>query len=210
VSYMRGHLFKLFYHIMVLEENIDLREELAKANNIADFEIVTAGIKERYENRSAEEWVQEMSRKSVGVEFGPGLGPLPFPPWICQPYERPPPTTSPLHRPRPVDSLKSEFKEGTEGVSRNRLKRMKKNPHKDWNAVRVPMILCSASPCTNPVGPRCDCCKICCKVRCFRDYIDCDHHRNYGAKSTRSRSPSTVISDSESQDLRPSAVQSET
>jgi len=203
VSYMRGHLFKLFYHIMVLEENIDLREELAKANNIADFEIVTAEIRERYEKRSSEEWVQEMS----SVELTPGHKPLPFPPWICQPYERPPPTTSPLHRPRPVDSLKIEFKEGTGGESRNRLKRMKKNPNKDWNAVRVPMTLCSDSACTNPVGSKCDCCKICCKVRCFRDYIDCDHHRNFGSKTTRSRSPSRVISESESQVL---VVQSET
>jgi tRNA-dihydrouridine synthase 1 len=187
LSYTRGHLFKLFYHLMVLDENMDLREELARADGVPAFERVTLAIKERYEEQSLkpsnEQIIPEKSKS------------LPFPPWICQPYERPPPIPSTLAQgqdqgpdsvPIRPPKVKTELIGiGKGGESVNLLKRMKRKPNRDWDKVRVPLVLCAN--CVNPVGPKCDCCKKCCRDRCYTQIRDCESHKIFIMSTDRRR-----------------------
>uniref|UniRef100_A0A673IFW2 tRNA-dihydrouridine(16/17) synthase [NAD(P)(+)]-like n=1 Tax=Sinocyclocheilus rhinocerous TaxID=307959 RepID=A0A673IFW2_9TELE len=75
LSYVRAHIFKLWHHTLQIHQ--DLREELAKAKNVAGVAEVNRQLKQRCQEMAKDESEWTKTR-------------LPFPHWICQPYVRPP------------------------------------------------------------------------------------------------------------------------
>lgn len=49
MSYVRGHLFKLLHHLLQINANCDVRQIIARANNLSDFRGAVAMLKLRYE-----------------------------------------------------------------------------------------------------------------------------------------------------------------
>lgn len=48
-SIIRGHIFKIMQHPLAREENFDVRYEIAKAQDLSQFESGVKKIRERYE-----------------------------------------------------------------------------------------------------------------------------------------------------------------
>jgi len=48
-SIIRGHIFKLMQHVLAREENFDVRYEIAKAQDLKQFESSVQKIRQRYE-----------------------------------------------------------------------------------------------------------------------------------------------------------------
>jgi tRNA-dihydrouridine synthase 1 len=96
-SIIRGHVFKMLHHVLSLEENFDVRYEIAKAQELKQFEVSVNKIRQRYEQYHTG---QEKYTKASG-EFSLILGlisfsksfdvDLPYDVWLCQPYVRMPP-----------------------------------------------------------------------------------------------------------------------
>ncbi|KAG1670790.1 tRNA-dihydrouridine(16/17) synthase [NAD(P)(+)]-like [Nymphon striatum] len=163
-SYIRGHLFKIFHHCLTLESTQDLRDQLAKANTMEQFEQFVHDIKELFLNFK-QDW------KTLCPS-------LPFPPWICQPYERPSPKTecttsgekniiySPKKRQFTQDELDL-------GLSKKKMKKLLKYPKKNFTSDRI--LLKSCSNCPNPKGLKCDyeMCKSCCRNKTFTSNGSC-------------------------------------
>ncbi|XP_067118570.1 tRNA-dihydrouridine(16/17) synthase [NAD(P)(+)]-like [Centruroides vittatus] len=169
-SYIRGHLFKLFHHCLTLNENKDLREELAKASSLNRFIAVSERLKERYESA---EWV-----KNSGTYHDT----LPFPPWICQPYVRP----SVVNREKytedidtRIDNSKRHYQDGQENshLSKKKLKKLSRNPNKKFEVPRERFVNCMLCP--NPKGMRCcfQMCKSCCRNKTFTENLECIGHK---------------------------------
>uniref|UniRef100_A0A673IX36 tRNA-dihydrouridine(16/17) synthase [NAD(P)(+)]-like n=1 Tax=Sinocyclocheilus rhinocerous TaxID=307959 RepID=A0A673IX36_9TELE len=72
LSYVRAHIFRLWHHTLQIHQ--DLREELAKAKNVAGIAEVNRQLKQRCQEEMAKD-------ESEWTRTG-----LPFPHWICQPY----------------------------------------------------------------------------------------------------------------------------
>ena len=149
-----------------MRDNIDLREQLAKGNTLSSFEDMSLKVQERFEGiaNGDMEWIPP-----------PEVADLPFPPWICQPYVRPllvpppnsraPPISIPDSdsrvqqvqiRPDPAeeaeeedDELYPEHRSKIIKLSRKRLKRMERNPRRNWAPKpKPPVLLCPH--CVNP------------------------------------------------------------
>ncbi|CAG7731155.1 unnamed protein product [Allacma fusca] len=167
LSYSRGHLFKLFHHLLVNEEGKDLRDRLATASYMSDLLEMTHLLKSRFEPYLTGE-------KTPSKEL---LQNLPLPPWLCQPYVRPPPYVPPIE-PKPPKRL--------DPVLSNKMKkRLLRNPRfkvvkKDPNSLK----LCRL--CQNPQGLKCEFqfCKKCCRLKCKAEDIDCPGHKCF-IKSNR-------------------------
>ncbi|KOB65216.1 T-diRNAhydrouridine synthase [Operophtera brumata] len=74
MSFIRGHLFKIFHKIFTFEENNGVRQILATGQNLDDFKQVCGNIREKY-------LPYHEGQKQCGFD-------LILPPWICQPYVR--------------------------------------------------------------------------------------------------------------------------
>jgi len=177
LSYSRGHLFKLFHHCLVLSENLDLREQLAKASNPEELRKMTQSLKERYQDAI---WEPALS---TSVQ-------LPFPPWICQPYVRPEPEVAmkkledirQRQKQEAANSGKSATKrpleDATDQLSKKKKKKLMRNPSKQFTGERKEsMDKCTA--CCNPKGTKCvfDFCRTCCRNKCYNDDVDCIGHK---------------------------------
>lgn len=180
MSYVRGHLFKLFHHCLVLSKNQDVRANLAKASNVEEFVVTVQELKSRYE---------------VVNENAVSSSDLPFPPWICQPYVRPPPVvpcngqTTDVSVANTEASAKRVIVDGEEvALSKKKLKKLQKNPHKVFGEKKQTFEKCSK--CFNPKGSKCvfSLCKSCCKVKTFNEFLDCSGHRfTFLSKKIRSQ-----------------------
>ncbi|CAH1962054.1 unnamed protein product [Acanthoscelides obtectus] len=81
LSYVRGHLFKLFHHVLSISENNDIRIRLGAANTMEQFHQIVNELKAIYEpyHSGLMKWDQSMEIDSQN---------LIMPPWLCQPYIR--------------------------------------------------------------------------------------------------------------------------
>ena len=77
-------MFKILHHVLQMKVNFDMRQVMAKGNNLAAFRDAVATLKERL--MPFHEGVEEFEAPEEIKAFR-----LRFPPWICQPYVRPPP-----------------------------------------------------------------------------------------------------------------------
>ncbi|KAF2892912.1 hypothetical protein ILUMI_13248 [Ignelater luminosus] len=80
-SYIRGHLFKLFHHVLSIPENNDIRINLGATNNLGDFRKIVVQLKDLYlhYHEGQKQWDQTTE---LGTQN------LVLPPWLCQPYVR--------------------------------------------------------------------------------------------------------------------------
>lgn len=181
-SYIRGHLFKLFHHVLSLPENNPLRIELGAANTLGQFKDITNKIRLMYEPHHIGEKPWEHTAE-------PHSQNLILPPWLCQPYVRDTPENHvkkvEVKRQEAEDKLVEGNKrqyEDTDGnpISRKKMKRLRRilrRPEKPDNCPERPMEKCSS--CENPLGSKCGykLCKKCCKDKCFVENLDCPGHR---------------------------------
>ncbi|XP_065226546.1 tRNA-dihydrouridine(16/17) synthase [NAD(P)(+)]-like isoform X2 [Planococcus citri] len=190
LSYIRGHLFKLFHHIFAVSENEDLRQGIALGKNKDTFLETTLKIKERFEtlHQNGASW----SNNNVSDDCNVHL-----PPWICQPWVRMAPELHLEKMLRLSNRAKEERLNGTnekenvqssskrelegdtedsEGVSKKKQKKMAKKSSANPNCRRNYI---SCAICQNPVGLKCEYkfCKLCCKAKCIKEVLDCPGHR---------------------------------
>lgn len=84
LSYARGHLFKMLHHLLQIQTNFDLRERIGKSHSFTEFRDCVEELKNRFmKYHKGEEKFTMPEEISI---FN-----LKQPPWICQPYVRPPP-----------------------------------------------------------------------------------------------------------------------
>jgi tRNA-dihydrouridine synthase 1 len=179
LGYSRGHLFKMLHHVLQMKDNFDVRQLIAKGQNLSVFRGAVATLKERllpyHEGKSNFVMPEEVKARK-----------LRFPPWICQPYVRPPPEEH-LKKvaeicerdklARAAEKRVAEAELGVEeAISKNKLKKMDKNPNKNFPHARESCKICVTCP--NPSSQRCEygLCRQCCKTKCFNEELDCSGH----------------------------------
>ncbi|XP_026119814.1 tRNA-dihydrouridine(16/17) synthase [NAD(P)(+)]-like isoform X2 [Carassius auratus] len=171
LSCVRAHVFKLWHHTLQIHQ--DLREELAKAKNIAGIAEVNRQLKQRCQEEMAKD-------ESEWTWTG-----LPFPHWICQPYVRPPPKDPNTENGQRATETKAvsvkrtlEDSEGpNDSLSKNKQKKKARNPHKNFCPELKPKYI-KCEQCGNPKGNKCvfSLCRGCCKRKAFKEVADCPGH----------------------------------
>lgn len=177
LSYARGHLFKLFHHVLQIKSNAGIREIIAKGQSFSDFRNASEKIKDLYlpyfEGKATWENPPELT-----------IFNLKYPPWLCQPYVRPPPEEH-LKKLEEIKTKEKQKRQSPEednenennGISKRKMKKMERNPHKKFPNGRDNCKLCRTCP--NPCGTKCDkeLCRQCCKTKCFTEELDCEGHK---------------------------------
>ncbi|XP_043090937.1 tRNA-dihydrouridine(16/17) synthase [NAD(P)(+)]-like [Puntigrus tetrazona] len=171
LSFVRAHIFKLWHHTLQIHQ--DLREELAKAKNIAGIAEVNRQLKKRCQEEMAKD-------ESEWIRTG-----LPFPHWICQPYVRPPPKDPNSENGQKASETKAvsvkralEESDGpNDSLSKNKQKKKARNPHKNFCPELKPKYV-KCEQCGNPKGNKCvfSLCRGCCKRKAFKEVADCPGH----------------------------------
>ncbi|EFA01195.1 tRNA-dihydrouridine(16/17) synthase [NAD(P)(+)]-like [Tribolium castaneum] len=177
LSYIRGHLFKLFHHVLSIPKNNDLRIQLGAANTLEEFKRIVNVMKDLYEpfHQGTKLWQDTTERNTEN---------LILPPWLCQPYVR----VCPEEHLKRVEenSNKQETKrqyEDSEGnqISRKKMKKLRRISRRPQKPDSVPLErnLIKCANCVNPLGSKCiyQLCKKCCKDKCFLENLDCAGHR---------------------------------
>lgn len=84
LSYIRGHLFKLFHHLLNLPENSKTRISLGAAKSVEQFFNISKELRDKYidYHNGVKLWDETNE---------PGTFNLILPPWLCQSYIRMPP-----------------------------------------------------------------------------------------------------------------------
>ncbi|KAB0796385.1 hypothetical protein PPYR_10446 [Photinus pyralis] len=174
-SFVRGHLFKLFHHVLAIPNNNNLRIQLGAANTMGDFKKIVTHLREMYicYHEGREKW-DPMTEE--------GTENLILPPWLCQSYMRSPPEE---HLQKTAVDNCNEHKrhyEDSDGnpISRKRMKKLRRiarRPEKPEMLASRSLERCSL--CANPLGSKCEykLCKKCCKDKCFTENLDCEGHR---------------------------------
>ena len=171
LSYARGHLFKLFHHVLQIKTNANIREIIAKGQTLAKFRQATELIKNLYSNQNLENWQNPEELEIFNLKF---------PPWLCQPYVRPPPEEH-LKKMAEIqekqNKRKPEEPENMGGLSKRKMKKLGRNPHKKFPHERENCKLCVSCP--NPCGNKCiyQMCRQCCRAKCFNEELDCVGHK---------------------------------
>ncbi|GFT06399.1 hypothetical protein TNCV_3355481 [Trichonephila clavipes] len=175
LSYVRGHIFKLCHHCLVLEENKEIRQKIATASSTEEFTTAILELKNKYESQTTVNDTTILTEK-----YG-----LPFPPWICQPYVRPPPVTG-TPKQNTDKKIESKTAEGSAAekrsisenvLSRKKLKKLQKNPEKQFGIKKFIFEKCQN--CLNPKGSKCsyELCKSCCRKKSLNELLDCVGHK---------------------------------
>lgn len=175
LSYVRGHLFKMLHHCLQIRSNFDVRDIVAKSSSLEDFRRAVSMIRERHEGHhtGAKEWTMPEELE---------LFKLRHPPWICQPYVRPPPEEY-LAKMKKIKE-ESEKKENIVGgaevgprMSKKKMKKMERNPNRTFSKARHNCKICVKCP--NPAGLVCvyEMCRRCCRTKCFIEELDCRPHK---------------------------------
>ncbi|KAL1517586.1 hypothetical protein ABEB36_001328 [Hypothenemus hampei] len=180
-SYIRGHLFKLFHHVLSLPENNYLRIQLGSANTLTQFKKSAHVIQDLYED-------YHNGHKTWSNCTEPNTENLVLPPWLCQPYIR----DSPEEHLKKVMEKQNEEKtdvskrlyEDSEGnpISRKKMKKLRRvmrRPEKPENSSDIPKARHICRLCANPLGLKClyQLCKKCCRDKCWVETLDCIGHK---------------------------------
>ncbi|KAG5885453.1 hypothetical protein JTB14_037034 [Gonioctena quinquepunctata] len=183
MSYIRGHLFKLFHHVLSIPSNNSLRIRLGAANTLDQFENIITELQNMYEpfHEGLQKWDQTVENDTKN---------LILPPWLCQSYVRDTPENhikkvEENRKKEPNEISNSENKrnyEDAEGnpISRKKMKKLRRinrRPEKPPNLPEKNFDKCSE--CLNPLGSKCKykLCKKCCKDKCYQGNLDCEGHR---------------------------------
>uniref|UniRef100_A0A673IT46 tRNA-dihydrouridine(16/17) synthase [NAD(P)(+)]-like n=2 Tax=Sinocyclocheilus rhinocerous TaxID=307959 RepID=A0A673IT46_9TELE len=171
LSYVRAHIFRLWHHTLQIHQ--DLREELAKAKNVAGIAEVNRQLKQRCQEEMAKD-------ESEWTRTG-----LPFPHWICQPYVRPPPKDPNTENGQRASETKAvsvkraleDSDAPNDSLSKNKQEKKARNPHKNFCPELKPKYI-KCEQCGNPKGNKCvfNLCRGCCKRKAFKEVADCPGH----------------------------------
>lgn len=187
VSYIRGHLFKIFHHLLNLRPNAKIREAMAVSREINEFRNVIAILKDKYEpfhNGETPYEDEEVDPNIVTETQGMNLS---LPPWLCQPYIRPAPEVHKktieekvriAHDPNTVK--RHFFDEDGNQISRKKMKRLRRKSRRPNRPEgKHERSLESCDLCINPVGIKCEfrLCRICCREKCYTENFDCAGHK---------------------------------
>ena len=85
LSYARGHLFKIFHHVLQIKTNFHIRDMFAKGQSFEEFRHASEMIRDIYlpfYEKGHESWQNPEELKAFNLKY---------PPYLCQPYVRPPP-----------------------------------------------------------------------------------------------------------------------
>ena len=172
-----------------IRKNSDLREIIAKGHSTEEFRVAVNGVRDRYlRYHSGEESFPEPEELKM---FN-----LKHPPWLCQPYVRPPPEVY-LEKMRKI--AEEERKERAEAkvddnkrsgsdpdreediqMSKSKRKKLEKKEQKErWkllNQQKTEYQSCSAESCNNPCSQKCPflLCRKCCRDKATREPIICE------------------------------------
>jgi len=190
LGYVRGHMFKILMHLLKLKENFDVREKVAKAALLTDFREAIATLKAKYidYHTGLKEYEPPEELKIYNLKF---------PPWICQPYVRPPPEEylEKLKKIQDEEHIKRRQGDldspGENGMSKKQKKRMEKNQHKMSKKVEYCQ---KCVTCGNPSGLKCcqERCRKCCVSKAYKENLDCPGHKVFiktNREKARSRPP---------------------
>jgi tRNA-dihydrouridine synthase 1 len=110
---------------------------------------------------------------------------LKIPPWICQPYYRPPPAVhvalqEEKQKAAEQREIKHKYfdKEGN-AISRKRMKKLKRLEKRAKTKIERHGELCVMEECDNTRGLKCvyEYCRVCCRKKCFVDTLNCSGHK---------------------------------
>ncbi|XP_052864606.1 tRNA-dihydrouridine(16/17) synthase [NAD(P)(+)]-like [Anopheles cruzii] len=152
VSFIRGHMFKLFHHLMHLKSNAPLREQLAVCRSVPEFRSVVLELEQKYRpyhdgqlqwnGEEQDEPAEEQQQKQEDLQEPPDCN-LRLPPWLCQPYVRIPPEA---HRQKlaearrlaedPTREKRQFFDVHGNEISRKRMKKMRRVQRRPKNRNR--------------------------------------------------------------------------
>ncbi|XP_035915157.1 tRNA-dihydrouridine(16/17) synthase [NAD(P)(+)]-like [Anopheles stephensi] len=150
ISYIRGHLFKIFHHLMHLKSNAALREKLAGSHSVAEFRTVVIHLEQKYLpfHEGTQLWTGEDEHDDNGDDPKEETirqdQNLHLPPWLCQPYMRAPPE---VHRQKleeahrlandPTREKRQFFDVHGNEISRKRMKKMRRVQRRPKNKNRA-------------------------------------------------------------------------
>ena len=190
LSYARGHVFKLLHHVLQIPSNFDIRHVIAKGQSTSEFRDAALEIKSRYMTylNKESEWYEPPELAGFKLKY---------PPWLCQPYVRPTPEEhlkklheiqekeKSEHLKRKLEQEEGNVKKDSESnttvvISKKKLKKMQRNPHKVFPEHPKPKQECKlCKTCKNPASLKChnESCKTCCQTKCYQEELDCRPHR---------------------------------
>ena len=159
ISYVRGHLFKIFFHALRLEPNHDLRELLSKVNDLKEFEEIVQEFRRRYEQTDQDQCIP--------------MGTYPLPVHVVQAYYRPPPAKCNVSK-KLLKERQSVENESAEDVSKLKKQKLPKSNSTD-KQVKKKKNFESCSLCLNPRSNKCEqlFCRSCCKNHSQKNTLDC-------------------------------------
>ncbi|XP_043282516.1 uncharacterized protein [Venturia canescens] len=178
-SYVRGHLFKLFQHVLCLPGNEEVRSILATNSTMESFRFVAESIRDRYLpcHEGLDEW--PVTKNGYDLEL---------PPWLCKSYVRDSPEdhinkieAKKKDRALSLATMKHTFTDDDgNAISRKKLKKWRKiarRPNRTIPTVKRGNDLCHGCP--NPLGSKCGykLCRQCCRNKCFEQNLNCPGHR---------------------------------
>ena len=172
-----------------------MREIIAKGQSVEEFRRAIVGIRERFLkfHNGDEKFVLPGELEIFQLDH---------PPWICQPYVRPPPEVY-LEKMRKIaaeerkereeldrETLGEENKRSAEDekdqvLSKTKRKKLEKKAQKDkWkclNQMKTDYQSCSAEDCNNPCSKKCESllCRKCCKTKSETEILICEAHKIY-------------------------------
>ncbi|XP_059054352.1 tRNA-dihydrouridine(16/17) synthase [NAD(P)(+)]-like isoform X2 [Achroia grisella] len=167
----------------IVEDNNEVRQLLATAQNINHFRQVCFAIKERYLHYH--QGLKHFNNDESIIKLGYNLL---LPPWICQPYVRMSPEEHTMkmerHNKDQGENIHKRIHEDPDGntISRKKMKKLRRimrRPIKAENQTGRSGEICMKEDCLNPLGGKCvyQLCKKCCKSKCYEENLDCQGHR---------------------------------
>ena len=167
------------HFVLQMKSNADIRQIFAKGQRLDDFRRGVDLVKERFEafHSGEKEFEKPDELKTFTMRALP---------WICQPYQRPPPEVhlkkveeirAKEKRQREQEDEKENGAEESGQMSKRKQKKLEKNPNKKFPHNRKGCAICETCP--NPKGMKCEycMCRQCCRSKCYREELDCSGHR---------------------------------
>jgi tRNA-dihydrouridine synthase 1 len=188
------------HHLLQIRTNFDLRERIGKSHSFEEFRDCVLQLKERFLKYHTGEETFEMPEEIQIFN-------LKLPPWLCQPYVRPPPDVylekmRKLKEVQQVEQRKAQeaerqlrerleqetgkrtSSEGDHGenLSKRQLKKLKKQEMRALTKTTEGGVrLCDGEGCGNPCSLKCHhfMCRQCCRAKSRAEILDCPTHKMF-------------------------------
>jgi len=189
LSFIRGHLFKLLHHALLI--HAEFRDPLGCCKSVYEFLDLVSKLRS-----SCQSDVNSYEQDSASANDRP----VPY--WLCQPYVRPDPSQpaskeKKMQREvlkRPLNAL---LQLDMECLSKNKLKKLRRNASRSFTQNPFKFVKCT---CGNPKGLTCifDQCRSCCRAQAYRNSVNCPGHRLKFRSQVIKQAPELSVSKSDS------------